>query len=50
MNKKILTILLLNISLLLTSCNNEAEEEYNAIPTSPVTVDLTQVPYPKLSD
>jgi len=50
MNKKILTILLLNISLLLTSCNNETEEEYNAIPTSPVTVDLTQVPYPKLSD
>ena len=50
MNKKILTILLLNISLLLTSCNNEAEEEYNDIPTSPVIVDLTQVPYPKLSD
>ena len=50
MNKKILTILLLNISLLLTSCNNETEEEYNAIPTSPVKVDLTQVPYPKLSD
>lgn len=50
MNKKILFILLSSISLLIISCNNETEEEYNSIPTSPVKVDLTQVPFPKLSD
>ena len=50
MNKKILFILLSSISLLTISCNNETEEEYNSIPTSPVKVDLTQVPFPKLSD
>lgn len=50
MNKKILFILLSSISLLTISCNNETEEEYKSIPTSPVKVDLTQVPFPKLSD
>lgn len=50
MKKKILYILLLSTSLFIISCNNETEEEYNSIPTSPVKVDLTQVPFPKLSD
>ena len=50
MNKKILSILLLCITLFIISCSDETEEEYNSIPKSPVKVDLTQVPYPKLSD
>jgi uncharacterized repeat protein (TIGR03806 family) len=33
------------------SCNDDdIKEEYIAVPSSPVKVDLTQVPYPKLSD
>ncbi|MES2863328.1 MAG: hypothetical protein V4666_04360 [Bacteroidota bacterium] len=51
MHKKILSTLLLIIVFLLFSCNNDdTKEEYVDIPTSPVKVDLTQVPYPKLSD
>ena len=50
MNKKILSILVFSIALLIISCNDETEEEYNTLPTSPVKVDLTQIPYPKLSD
>src|SRR6476661_10790861 len=42
--------LLLSVAVLLfvfTSCSNK-EDDYIAV--SPVTVDLSQVPYPKLSD
>jgi uncharacterized repeat protein (TIGR03806 family) len=42
-------LLLLLTFITLIACNsNEDEEEYVAV--SPVTLDLTQVPYPKLSD
>jgi uncharacterized repeat protein (TIGR03806 family) len=41
-------ILLFLFSVFIVSCSNNEEEQY--IPLSPVTVDLTQVPYPKLSD
>ncbi|HEX8270252.1 MAG TPA: hypothetical protein VF581_10210 [Flavobacterium sp.] len=49
MSKKYLSHLLLILfaALSLTSCNDD-EPEYE--PVSPVVVDLTQVPYPKLSD
>jgi uncharacterized repeat protein (TIGR03806 family) len=53
MRKKLLTLLTLGIITLIFSCNNDdtkVEEQYVNIPTSPVTVDLTQVPYSKLSD
>lgn len=44
-----LTILLTLVTLI--SCNKEdVSEEYAPIPVSPVIMDLTQVPYPKLSD
>lgn len=32
------------------SCTNSHDEVYTPVPTSPVVLDLTQVPYPKLSD
>lgn len=53
MHKKLLSLLSLTIIILIYSCNNDdetKEEEYVNIPTSPVIVDLTQVPYSKLSD
>jgi uncharacterized repeat protein (TIGR03806 family) len=40
-------ILITSVSILI-SCSDNEEEQY--IPVSPVVVDLTQVPYPKLSD
>lgn len=39
---------IISISLLIYACSDDNDEEYT--PVSPVTVDLTQVPYPKLSD
>ncbi len=50
--KKICSILILSILIAFYSCNNNDDNvpEYINIPTSPVTVDLTQIPYPKLSD
>lgn len=39
---------LLSVLVLFFSCSED--DSYEEIPTSPVTVDLTQVPYPKLSD
>lgn len=51
MRKKLLTTLTFCILFLLFSCNNDdSKQDYVDIPTSPVKVDLTQVPYPKLSD
>lgn len=51
MHKKLLTKLSLLILFLLFSCNNDdSKQDYIEIPTSPVVLDLTQVPYPKLSD
>jgi uncharacterized repeat protein (TIGR03806 family) len=51
MRKKLLTTLTFCILFLLLSCNNDdSKQDYVDIPTSPVKVDLTQVPYPKLSD
>lgn len=51
MRKKILNTLTFCILFLLFSCNNDdSKQDYVDIPTSPVKVDLTQVPYPKLSD
>lgn len=48
-NYILLFALVLSLSLLIFSCtDNDDEEQY--IPVSPVVVDLTQVPYPKLSD
>ncbi len=40
-------ILITTVSIFI-SCSDDEEEEY--VPVSPVVVDLTQVPYPKLSD
>lgn len=40
-------ILITSVSILI-SCSDDEEEQY--VPVSPVVVDLTQVPYPKLSD
>jgi uncharacterized repeat protein (TIGR03806 family) len=51
MRKKLLNTLTFCILFLLFSCNNDdSKQDYVDIPTSPVKVDLTQVPYPKLSD
>ncbi len=51
MRKKLLTTLTFCILFSLFSCNNDdSKQDYVDIPTSPVKVDLTQVPYPKLSD
>ena len=51
MCKKLLNTLTFCILFLLFSCNNDdSKQDYVDIPTSPVKVDLTQVPYPKLSD
>lgn len=52
MHKKLLaTLTLLSILFLLFSCNDDdSKQDYVDIPTSPVKVDLTQVPYSKLSD
>lgn len=53
MRKKLLKLLTLSLLILIFSCNSDDEtkqEEYINIPTSPVAVDLTQVPYSKLSD
>jgi len=49
MTKKYAILSFFAISLLIFfSCTDNDDEEYT--PVSPVTVDLTQVPYPKLSD
>ena len=49
MTKKYAILSFFAISLLIFfSCTDNDDEEY--IPVSPVTVDLTQVPYPNLSD
>lgn len=45
---KLTGLLSLFTFITLLACNSNEEEEYT--PVSPVTVDLTQVPYPKLSD
>lgn len=51
MLKKITSILRISLIILFYSCNNDdSKEAYVPLPTSPVIVDLTQVPYPKLSD
>jgi uncharacterized repeat protein (TIGR03806 family) len=42
------SLVLLSLSVLILSCSKNDDEEYVAV--SPVTVDLTQVPYAKLSD
>jgi uncharacterized repeat protein (TIGR03806 family) len=47
-NYKLLTVVILLISFGIACTNLELEEEY--VPISPVTVDLTLVPYPVLSD
>lgn len=39
---------IISISILIYACSDDLDDEY--IPISPVTVDLTQVPYEKLSD
>jgi len=46
--KNYLLALFLLLSLFFTSCEKDNEDEY--VPVSPVVVDLTQVPYGKLSD
>ena len=46
---KIIKSVFFGIFLVLNSCSNP-DEEYIDIPTTPVVVDLTDVPYPKLSD
>ncbi len=46
-NYYLIALLLISATLITISCNSD-EEEY--VPVSPVVVDLTQVPYPKLSD
>lgn len=51
MNKKYLFLPLIIVLVYIISCSKDDNEEpYIPIPTSPVVVDLTQVPYPKLSD
>lgn len=52
MPKKLLSFLFLLslLIVLLSSCNGEDNNEFTPVPTSPVTVDLTQVPYSKLSE
>ena len=50
MLKKLLAFLTLSLLLLIYSCNSEDGSDYVEVPTSPVQVDLTQVPYSKLSD
>lgn len=51
MRKKLLHTLIISIVVSLFSCNNDdSKQDYVDIPTSPVTVNLSQVPYPKLSD
>lgn len=39
---------IISISILIYACSEDNDDSY--APVSPVTVDLTQVPYPKLSD
>jgi uncharacterized repeat protein (TIGR03806 family) len=48
-NLKIVKFVFFGIFLAMTSCST-TEEEYTNVPTTPVVLDLTQVPYPKLSD
>ncbi len=48
MKNKYFIILLTLISIVIVACTDNSSEDYT--PVSPVTVDLTQVPYPKLSD
>lgn len=48
MKNKYFIILLTLISIIIVACTDNSSEDYT--PVSPVTVDLTQVPYPKLSD
>lgn len=48
MKNKYFIILLTLISIVIVACTDNSSEDYT--PISPVTVDLTQVPYPKLSD
>ena len=53
MSKKyVLFVFLILVTTYFISCSNDDKEneEYTPIPTSPVVVDLTQVPYLKLSD
>ncbi|MES2748067.1 MAG: hypothetical protein V4648_06795 [Bacteroidota bacterium] len=47
--QKITSFLLFGFLFILTSCNS-SDENYIDIPVSPVVVDLSQVPYAKLSD
>jgi uncharacterized repeat protein (TIGR03806 family) len=47
MKKNHLLLAILFVLITLSSCSNS---EDNYVPVSPVVVDLTQVPYPKLSD
>lgn len=49
MIKKYLSLLIIIISIaVIYACSNDSDDDYT--PISPVTVDLTLVPYPKLSD
>ncbi len=48
MKKKYLVSLIIVTVIFIVACSGEDNGEYT--PVSPVTVDLTQVPYPKLSD
>ena len=47
--KRVLLLLIIGSLTILFSCNS-SEDDYVSLPSSPVVVDLTQVPYPKLSD
>lgn len=48
MKKNYLISLFILLIIFIVACSDSNEQEYT--PVSPVTVDLTQVPYPKLSD
>ena len=50
MKKNYLQVLLLVFTLSISSSCSDNDDEENYTPVSPVVVDLTQVPYPKLSD
>src|SRR5690606_19510889 len=53
MTKKYPILIILIFSCALSffyACSNDQDDSTDYVPVSPVTVDLTQVPYPKLSD
>ena len=50
MKKNYLQVLLLVFTLTIFSSCSDNDDDESYTPVSPVVVDLTQVPYPKLSD